>query len=258
MRISSLVVLSALFSGVVGCGGGDTEVCDDNIDNDGDETVDCDDADCAGTTACADDGGDDEDSGPTGPEICDDPDGEDEDGDDDANCADSECAGTEKCDELMMFAEIGSGAISTDAWTGSGTQGWEIYELDGTSFRTPSRTGCHVAFTQTGAVHPNAADCVGCNFAFDVAFSATQAQSGDLCETLSLEGEDGPFTVDGNSYGYGYHPAYEYNGETAPALMYYVKGDDENPAKWVVGTRDVAFESDTISYAFGLSYGYYY
>jgi hypothetical protein len=60
-------------------GGGDPEICDDSIDNDGDGEVDCDDSDCAGDPAC--NGG----CVPS-PEICDD--GIDNDCDNKIDCAD--------------------------------------------------------------------------------------------------------------------------------------------------------------------------
>ena len=75
-------------------GGGDTgvdtgtdpEVCDDGIDNDGDGSADCDDAECFSDAACA----------PTEETVCDD--GVDDDGDGDIDCEDSDCDGDAACD----------------------------------------------------------------------------------------------------------------------------------------------------------------
>ncbi|MCB9648038.1 MAG: M4 family metallopeptidase [Deltaproteobacteria bacterium] len=61
------------------------EVCDDNIDNDGDGAVDCADSDCANDPVCA----------PPPAEICDD--NIDNDGDGAVDCADSDCANDPVC-----------------------------------------------------------------------------------------------------------------------------------------------------------------
>jgi cysteine-rich repeat protein len=55
------------------------EICDDALDNDGDEDVDCDDLDCSTSTACVD----------PNAEIC--TDGVDNDGDTDIDCEDTDC-----------------------------------------------------------------------------------------------------------------------------------------------------------------------
>ena len=60
------------------------EICDDDADNDGDDTIDCLDRDCANHAACA---GPAEDCDTVG----------DEDGDGQADCDDSDCAGEPAC-----------------------------------------------------------------------------------------------------------------------------------------------------------------
>ena len=60
-------------------GGPPVEICNDQIDNDGDRATDCQDADCAADNNC----------GPTPVEICDN--GIDDDGDIDIDCDDSDC-----------------------------------------------------------------------------------------------------------------------------------------------------------------------
>lgn len=60
------------------------EVCDDGIDNDGDGRVDCDDSDCDGDASCV--------------EICND--GIDNDGDGLVDCEDGDCAGSGYCVEI--------------------------------------------------------------------------------------------------------------------------------------------------------------
>jgi hypothetical protein len=67
----------------------DIEICDDGIDNDGDNLVDCGDPDCCGplcppSALC--------------PEVCDD--GVDNDGDDLVDCADPDCFPTGLCPEI--------------------------------------------------------------------------------------------------------------------------------------------------------------
>ena len=64
-------------------GGGDTEVCDDGLDKDGDGRVDCDDRDCRQDSACTGGGG--------SPEVCDD--GIDNDLDGKTDCADKKDCG---------------------------------------------------------------------------------------------------------------------------------------------------------------------
>lgn len=59
-------------------------LCEDQLDNDGDGYTDCEDLDCQGTQACA--------------EECDD--GVDNDGDGAVDCFDSDCQGAESCHEL--------------------------------------------------------------------------------------------------------------------------------------------------------------
>jgi hypothetical protein len=43
---------TTLYQGLIGGGGGEVEVCDDGVDNDGDGDIDCADADCAGVAPC--------------------------------------------------------------------------------------------------------------------------------------------------------------------------------------------------------------
>ena len=59
-----------------------SEDCSDNIDNDGDGSVDCDDADCDGQVGCV-------------AEVCDN--GVDDDGDGDIDCGDADCASDSAC-----------------------------------------------------------------------------------------------------------------------------------------------------------------
>jgi large repetitive protein len=83
------------------CLGSCPELCGDNKDNDGDGTTDCDDTDCDGT--CGEICGDTRDNDLNGLTDCDDPacfggcpeictDGVDNDGDGDTDCADEDCA----------------------------------------------------------------------------------------------------------------------------------------------------------------------
>jgi hypothetical protein len=83
------------------CIGQCTELCGDRVDNDGDGHTDCDDTDCDGT--CGEICGDARDNDLDGLVDCDDPDcfggcpelcddGQDNDGDGDTDCADDECA----------------------------------------------------------------------------------------------------------------------------------------------------------------------
>ncbi len=65
----------------------DPEVCDDGADNDGDEDVDCDDADCTDDPACLPD-----------PEVCDD--GSDNDEDGAIDCRDEDCVEAPACQEV--------------------------------------------------------------------------------------------------------------------------------------------------------------
>jgi hypothetical protein len=64
---------------------GADEICTDNVDNDCDSQIDCDDSDCADHSDCG--GGDQE--------ICDN--GSDDDGDGQVDCADSDCADHSAC-----------------------------------------------------------------------------------------------------------------------------------------------------------------
>ena len=59
-------------------------VCDDGVDNDGDEDIDCEDSDCSTDSACIET-----------ETVCDD--GVDNDGDDDIDCEDSDCDGDSAC-----------------------------------------------------------------------------------------------------------------------------------------------------------------
>jgi hypothetical protein len=67
-----------------GGGGGTPEVCDDGTDNDGDGRTDCDDRDCRNDPACNGGGG-------GSPEVCND--GVDNDGDGKTDCADKKDCG---------------------------------------------------------------------------------------------------------------------------------------------------------------------
>jgi hypothetical protein len=111
-----LFVLSAFSLALVGCsppGAGDVEICDDQLDGDGDGAVDCEDEDCAGFPACqpeanCSDGADEDEDGAvdcTDPDCSGDPaclreicfDGVDNDRDGAADCDDSECAALSQC-----------------------------------------------------------------------------------------------------------------------------------------------------------------
>jgi hypothetical protein len=65
-------------------------VCDDGIDNDGDQAVDCSDRDCVDSEACA-----------MPPEDC--SNGVDDDGDGAVDCLDDECAADEACSRTEDF-----------------------------------------------------------------------------------------------------------------------------------------------------------
>ncbi len=86
------------------------EICDDETDNDGDGSTDCDDEDCQDALACA----------PTD-EVCDDEEGIDEDGDGNANCSDDDCVddpacvvADEVCDDVEGTDEDGDGNANCD------------------------------------------------------------------------------------------------------------------------------------------------
>jgi len=75
------------------------EICDNEIDDDGDTDVDCDDADCAADVAC------------TGPvEICDNT--IDDDGDTDIDCDDADCAADPFCTGTVCTADADYGTIA--------------------------------------------------------------------------------------------------------------------------------------------------
>lgn len=254
MRFFTFSMVSAMFVGLAACNGGGAEDCSDNADNDGDAAVDCDDSECATDAAC-DDTNDTTDTTDTndGPEVCDDEAGDDEDGDGDANCADSDCAGiSTNCDEIMGIFEIGHATITATTWTGTGTQGFEVYGMDATSFTAPTKTLCEVEFDQAGVEHASAADCTDCDFAFEVSFDNTAAQSGTDCTNFDLTTDTGPYSVDGNSYGYGFNPVYEYDSQTFPVLMYFYDGT------WGFGSADAISAGDQFDYSFALGQGLYY
>jgi subtilisin-like proprotein convertase family protein len=86
-------------------GGTPTEVCNDNIDNDGDNDTDCDDSECAGLPVCNPD-----------LEVCDD--GIDNDQDNDTDCEDSECADFPACsttESALFFSEYVEGSSNNKA-----------------------------------------------------------------------------------------------------------------------------------------------
>jgi hypothetical protein len=78
------------------------EVCDDEIDNDGDRAVDCQDDDCAAAAGCD----------PPPVEICDN--GIDDDGDVRIDCFDSDCEGELACLEICNNGEDDNGNCEVD------------------------------------------------------------------------------------------------------------------------------------------------
>ena len=96
---------------------GDEEVCDNGIDDDGDDLIDCDDDDCADDAYCA------------GEALCDD--GEDDDGDGLVDCDDPDCASDPSCSSPSEVCDNGTdddgdGATDcddTDCATASNCQG---------------------------------------------------------------------------------------------------------------------------------------
>jgi hypothetical protein len=85
--------------------GGDPEICDDGIDNDGDNKVDCaDKKDCNGDPACSGGGSD--------PEVCDD--GLDNDGDGNIDCDDRDCRRDSACTGGGGSPEICDDGIDND------------------------------------------------------------------------------------------------------------------------------------------------
>ncbi|MDD5726573.1 MAG: hypothetical protein PHC53_04200, partial [Patescibacteria group bacterium] len=105
-----------------------TEICNDNIDNDGDGKIDCKDADCFGNSVC--------------PEIC--YDHIDNNGDGKVDCADPQCTGNPWCAEICDGIdnngvngidegfECPLGSIDTSCTTTCGSQGQRTCE-----------SGCH-------------------------------------------------------------------------------------------------------------------
>lgn len=250
MRTFTFSTVSFMFVGLAACNGGSAEDCSDNADNDGDAAVDCDDSECATDAAC-DDTNDTKDT-TVEEEICDDADGDDEDDDGDANCADSDCTGTAACDEILAPIETADATITATSWSGTGTQGWAVFPLTAEGFDSPDRVMCEIAFDSTGVEHDSAADCDGCDFAFNVTFSNTGAPTGEDCTNF-----EPPFgaNVDGNEYGYGYHAAYVYGTDApVPALMYFGSTSSE----WGATGATVSMTGDNFKYALPVGYLYYY
>ncbi|GAB4557813.1 MAG: hypothetical protein Tsb0020_02310 [Haliangiales bacterium] len=77
------------------CQGGGDEICDNNADDDGDGDADCADSDCSSAPSCL------------GDEICNN--NNDDDGDGDSDCSDSDCSGdiacTADCESPLMLAD---------------------------------------------------------------------------------------------------------------------------------------------------------
>jgi hypothetical protein len=256
------------------------EDCDDpgEDDEDDDGEANCDDSECSNHSSCEEeteetdtqDTEDTEDTADTeetdtedtssGGEICDDADGNDEDEDGDANCADADCARiSSNCDELQGFIMIIDGITSgTTSFTGSGTSGWERYDFDYTSFLVPKQSDCHIGFDVAGTPHQAAADCTNCEFAFLMEYSNSTPQNGVECDEPynDLHDSDGsPYSVDGNTYGFGYDPAYAYNNDTLRMATYYSVQD----GIWVPLTTDLARTGTGFSFAMQFSnYLYYY
>jgi hypothetical protein len=250
MRTSTLAILSALFVSFTACKGGDAEVCDDNADNDGDGQVDCTDSECSADASC------DEADADTDADADAD---SDADSDSDADpCADDPTL----CDEFVGVIELGTATADVNAYTGTGSLGWEAIPADATTFIDPAKHVCEVTFDTVGEPSEADLECVGCDWAFKVTFSNTAEQTGENCTDFDLHDQDSgdALNVDGTAYEYGYNPAYD-DGENEPygVLMYYSADSDGNgtPA-WFPISSDVTNTGTSFAYAYIASDLYYY
>ncbi len=218
MRFFTFSMVSAMFVGLAACNGGGAEDCSDNVDNDGDAAVDCDDSECATDPACEQETGGNE-TGTTDVEDCHDgdqnTDPQDEDGDGDINCADSDCFGP-GC-HVALFTESGSATVTASSWDGDSNWTWGLFDgladIQGTPASTCVATGAGV-----GVEHNKAADCDNCDFALQVTFTGSVGGTGAGCATLPDTATFDPATM---SYGYGFNPAYAYNNTTYELMMAY-------------------------------------
>ncbi len=149
------------------------------------------------------------------------------------------------------FAGGGNYDIAGDTYSGEETFG--VYEFN--DYANPdlgdATALCEFAWPASNPT-PVPAPCADCDWAANVTMG-TGAESGPAggCAGFGIDS-----TVnDGLSFGYGYNPAYEYQGQTFPVLMYY----SQTNSAWGAGTDlGVSYDDTTgdFTYIFLSDYGY--
>ncbi len=162
------------------------EICDNDIDDDGNGDTDCDDAACALDPAC-----------PPVAEICDNDIDDDRDGDTD--CDDPDCAGDPACpaplDGDLIITEVMPNPFGSD----TGTEWFELYNGTGAAIDLSGWTLRDDDFDSEVIMGPLViesgeylafADGANPGFTVDYVFSQTLANSGDEIVLVDLDGAE--------------------------------------------------------------------
>ncbi|MCO4743511.1 MAG: hypothetical protein KC912_01900 [Proteobacteria bacterium] len=234
----TLTLIMALSSAtLVGCtGGGDLEICDNGLDDDGDDLIDAaDTADCP-VEICDNEIDDDGDGAidaadsdctvPPEGDCADGVDGPDADGL--IDCADDECAADAACLPAEIWAYEGSGTATATEYTGE----WHMTDTISVAPNGNYNVGdvvCDVTYphNSTGASTPTIA-CPSCEWAFDFAEEQPySSDTGPLCASwynfTDTEAQN-YFGVMSTPASFGLTTQYQYSGGTYTVALFYYSG----------------------------------
>lgn len=243
MRTLSLALLLSAGSLTACSGGNDLEICDDNIDNDGDGLLDAADDDCPNPEVC-DSGADDDGDGaidcadpdcltatPCIAEICDDE--IDNNGDGLTDCADTVgCPTTagEVCGPWEQWALEGTGTFANSAYTG-GFQMTDKVTNNPNGVYNIGDSLCTADYTHNSTGVATNTECPSCEFSFAFPDMAQNtAHTGPECDqwySYTDPNAASPILYVGEwgtPINWGLTTAYQYAGGTYTVAMYHYDG----------------------------------